>query len=216
MKIRTGFVSNSSSSNFIIDGSYKTVFDLAKAMINIRDEDYDGDPKYRSEITDINKAIREGKDPNSSIFFMTCNYDTYIRRIFDLYIVTSCNNHSFIHDLEGIIHCPTKITEWLKENNYFTDYDGPLPFTEEIDTWKFQCEETFWSPKYDLELSRHDYMEARRAGNKDAKGFCSDGDHFCDMMVLASNGKIICPACYKRKIDDEEPGIDNRFDILDL
>ena len=216
MKIRTGFVSNSSSSNFIIDGSYKTVFDLAKAMINIRDEDYDGDPKYRLEIANINKAIREGRDPDSSIFFMSCSYDTWIKKVFGLYLVTSCKNEPFLNELEGVCFCPSHILDWLKENNNNNDYDVPLSSSEFIDTWKFQCGETFWSPKYDLEFSRFDYLKASRAGNKDVKAYCSDGDHFCDMIVLASNGKVVCPACYREKVDNEEPGIDNRFDILDL
>ena len=38
MKIRDGFVSNSSSSSFIVSlKAYKDVFDLAKEMIKIRD-----------------------------------------------------------------------------------------------------------------------------------------------------------------------------------
>jgi len=214
MKIRTGFVSNSSSSNFVINNSYKTVFDLAKAMLNIRSAD--SETWIDTETSEINKAITEGKDPNSSIYFSTCNYDTFIKKVLGYYIVTTCNNHLFKNELNGIIIPPESIKEWLTENNYISDYDGPLPFTEFIDSWKFQCGEVFWSPRDNLEISRFDYMEAQRKGNKNAKAYCSDKDHFQDMVILASTGKVICPICYKQEKEDEGPEIENRFEILDL
>ena len=214
MKIRTGFVSNSSSSNFIIDNSYDTVFDLATNMLEIRNSD--SASWGRDEFKNISKAIRAGRDLDTPIYFSTCNYDTFIKKVLGFYIVTTCNNHPFIHELEGVIQCPSEIKEWLGENNYLTDYDGPLPFTEEIETWDFQCGEVFWQPEYDLMVSRYNYMEAQRNGDKNAKAYCKDKDHFADMMVLAINKKIICPVCYSRERDNQEPGIENRFEILDL
>ncbi len=214
MKIRTGFVSNSSSSNFIIDKTYKTVFDLAKAMLDIRSAN--SEKWVDSETPNIDKAIRDGRDPNSPVCFSTCNYNTFIKKVLGLYIVTTCNNHSFIHDLDGVVRCPSKIKEWLGEQGYLSNYDGPLTFDDEIDTWNFQCGEVFWHPEYDVEVSRYDYMEEHRKGNLNAKAYCKNKGHFADMMILASNGKVICPVCYSEERDDQEPGIENRFEILDL
>jgi len=225
MKIRIGFVSNSSSSNFIVDNSYKTVFDLAKAMITIRDNDYDDyddlDSVDRSgfltEIHDINRAIREGRDPDSSITFDTINYETFIKKVEGCYLVTTCNNHSFRHSLEGIISCPSKIYSWLHMKGYLTDdNDSYLPFTEEIDSWAFQCGEVFWLAKYDLEVYRYDYIGDYKKGNKSAEGYCNNGEHFRDFMILASTREIICPVCYTDEREKNAPEIEDRFDILDF
>jgi hypothetical protein len=74
----------------------------------------------------------------------------------------------------------------------------------------------FWHPKYDLEVSRYNYLKAQREGNKNAQAYCKGSDHFADMMVLSPSRKIICPVCYSKKRDDAEPGIEDRFEILDL
>ena len=215
MKIRLGFVSNSSSSNFIVNGySYFSLFDLAKAMIQIRTND--SETWTDVETSSINKAIEEDRDPNTSIYFATCNYDTYIKEVFGHYIVISSNNHPFRDNLSGIIAPPMHLHEWLDQRGYIHEDCGTWPFTEAIDTWKLQCEEIFWSPKYDLEISRYDYMEAHRKGDKDAKGYCSDKGHFCDMMVLASTKEVICPFCYNKKQEKKQPRINSRFDILDI
>ncbi len=210
MKIRFGFVSNSSSANFIVNNSHKTVFDLAIAMLTIRNNDYaEWSDSYRitdtPEIDNINRAIRHGRDPNSSVRFSTANYDTFIKKVGEYYIVTTCNNHPFLHNLNGVVHCPTSVRAWLEAKEYLIEYDGPLPFTEELDDWKFQSKESFWSPKHDLEISRYDYLEAQRNGNKNAVAFCKDGDHFSDMMILSSTGEIICHVCYSRKREEDEP-----------
>lgn len=214
MKIRTGFVSNSSSANFIVGKSYKTVFDLAKAMLQIRGDNWENLIDVETPI--IDEAIRDGRNPSMPMFFETATYDTYIKKIGGCYIVTTCNNHPFMQNLEGLISPPQFIETWLAENNYVTECDGPLPFTEFVDAWEFQSGEVFWSPKYDLEVSRYNYLKAQREGNKNAQAYCHNDDHFADMMVLSPSGKIICPVCYSRERDDQEPGIEDRFEILDL
>ena len=64
MKTRNSFVSNSSSSSFILgEKEYASVFDLAKAMIPARgwngkeySDDYDEEPKY-NETEDFDKEL---------------------------------------------------------------------------------------------------------------------------------------------------------------
>ena len=223
MKIRTGFVSNSSSSNFIVSGNdYKTTFDLAIDMLKIRDRDSELTPeemiKWKKEIKQINYAKDHGRDPNSSISFPSCNYDTYIKKVCGHYIVTTCNNHPFKQELKGTILPTKKVMEWLKEKDYIREDDSPhLPFTEMIDSWKFQCNEIFWFPKYDLEMSNFDHFAEE---NKTKKGniewFCGKDSHFCDKGVLASTGETICPACYIKEQEDKQEPIKNKFEILDI
>lgn len=86
MKIRNGFVSNSSSSSFIIkkDNDIKNVFDLARIMI----------PKveYKPQIKEVLERLNTGKDPNTSVRFYSCNYDTYIKNYGNYLLVKTCNN----------------------------------------------------------------------------------------------------------------------------
>ena len=100
MKIRNGFVSNSSSSSFVISTDrFPTVRSLAKYMIKkkIKEEDYNDydnntwkedshnwDKKYLKRLNNI--------DENAPVSFPSCNYDTYIRKIGDCYLVATCNN----------------------------------------------------------------------------------------------------------------------------
>ncbi len=208
MKIRRGFISNSSSSNFIVNNTYKTVFDLAIAMLEIRNEDYsDWNKKEREQfLTEIPNINKTNKDPDSSIYFSTCNYDTYIKKVLGYYIVTTCNNHPFIHELEGIISPPIEVEEWLDSHGYIKEDSEAWPFDESINSYKFQCNEVFWSPKYNLEFSKYNYSGDYK------NAFCNKNGHFQDKMVLASTSKIVCPACHVLEL----PEIKNRFEILDI
>jgi len=77
MKVRNGFVSNSSSSSFIISkDAYEDVFDLAKVMICHRGHDDSGDfyvesNKKLCEI--LNDEKSRGRDPNIGVTFPSCN-----------------------------------------------------------------------------------------------------------------------------------------------
>lgn len=106
MKIRNGFVSNSSSSSFVISvDDFPSVRSLATYMINkkIQEDLYTAeDYKYYGESADdIKEYIEYDKklikrlknvDENSPVSFPSCNYDTYIKRIGDYYLVSTCNN----------------------------------------------------------------------------------------------------------------------------
>jgi hypothetical protein len=104
MKIRTGFVSNSSSSSFLVSVSaYKSVFALALAMLKIRNDDWTDSSK--SELNSEKKAILASEmDQNTPVAFTTTNYDTYIVRCGDVYAVSTCNNHNFSTALDGVTH----------------------------------------------------------------------------------------------------------------
>lgn len=98
MKIRKGFVSNSSSSSFIIGNleneTLNNPYDIARYMIGCREWDKE-DGKL---IKKLEKALKDNlitKDTN--LMFHSCNFDTYIVKDFNynkIYIST-CNNHEF-------------------------------------------------------------------------------------------------------------------------
>jgi len=96
MKTRNGFVSNSSSSSFILSGK-KTVLEYARQMVPYRDR---GDED--SELD--NQLERLQEDPtwndNAPIWFNSCNYDTFIIRLGDHVYIATCNNHPFYEAFE--------------------------------------------------------------------------------------------------------------------
>jgi len=101
MKIRNGFVSNSSSSSFMIrlNDKYKNVLDIAEDMIKDRFDawrnydDRDEDHPLETLTYDNIKRLRKNGNVNIPIFFKSTNYDTYIMKLTDNYVfVDTCNN----------------------------------------------------------------------------------------------------------------------------
>ena len=97
MKLRNGFVSNSSSSSFILT-TEKSVLEYAIKMVKVRNDDSD---YWDNGLLENLEELMQDKDydPDTSISFNTCNYETYIKRIDDYVYITTCNNHSFYDTL---------------------------------------------------------------------------------------------------------------------
>jgi len=90
MKIRNGFVSNSSSSSYVVGRHYyENVWDLAWQMVALRH--WDTDEKLIEKLMD-NMVFGE---PEQDISFPTCNYDTFIHIEGDNFWIGTCHNHSF-------------------------------------------------------------------------------------------------------------------------
>ena len=102
MKIRTDFVSNSSSSSFLIEKE-RTTAQVALEMIRIVHAEYKdqwGDDverldRYVSHMDWLRK--HQDFDKNISITY-TCNYETFIYREDGTIRVDTCNNHDWWHD----------------------------------------------------------------------------------------------------------------------
>lgn len=90
MKIRTDFVTNSSSSSFIVQqcGEFPDVFSVAESMIPDRDWD-DED----TELLDLLKNT--DIDRNTAVRFRSCNYDTEIIKLGNEFLVKTCHNHDW-------------------------------------------------------------------------------------------------------------------------
>ena len=114
MKIRNGFVSNSSSSSFVlrIGAEYKNVFDVAKRMAKERDgwnaqwDREDGvDRKREDLVKKIVEAEKAGMDPNTPTMFKSCNYDTHLMRVETSHgacvVISTCNNVSWDLDADS-------------------------------------------------------------------------------------------------------------------
>jgi len=87
MKIRQGFVSNSSSSSFVIEAANKqTVLSVAFDMVPARNWD-NRDTELQEKLLSFNG------DPDTPIAFKSCNYDTFIIKEKNLIFVDTCNNH---------------------------------------------------------------------------------------------------------------------------
>jgi hypothetical protein len=184
MKIRTGFVSNSSSTSFTVPTTaYKDVFELAQHMITCRG--WDSDDKL---IEKIDKDKVDGIDPNSNVCFSTCNFDTYICRIEDYYVVSTCNNHSFGNFIEISYDYPKKIKEKAKNAGY--EYDE-----------RFYCEFnlpeefSFWYPELGVFGEEIDYATQKKNEN-----LC-DKHSYYDLFRV--DGKIVCKGCLKEKFYNE-------------
>jgi hypothetical protein len=90
MKIRNGFVSNSSSSSFVLKKNdiFPNSYSLAASMIKIREWENDDEL-----IKFLFNKIEKG-ETYKNISFRSCNYDTYIIEEGDYLFCETCNNHS--------------------------------------------------------------------------------------------------------------------------
>lgn len=194
MKIRHGFVSNSSSTSFVVFSEDYTIRELAIKMMEIRNgywDDYDdesmadlvlehtktGDGKTFREIKEaINgrerdrlelEALKNSDiDPNFPIAFHTTNYDTYIMKSDKYLLVASCNNHYWYNEIDLV-------------NASGVDLEGV--------EFGLQYETAFWWPKIDKVV--------KQFRNKDCKKCDRDNkDHFDNKLVMV-DGKWACPIC---------------------
>lgn len=186
MKVRAGFVSNSSSSSFILSNkTYQTVFDAALAMLEVRTQD---DWPECPEKPMIIKAKSLGVDPDTAVTFSTCNYDTFIFRHNGELYVSTCNNHPWWNNLD------------------FGNQDGGY---DDGDFRDLEAETYFWHILEDL-VGKHitddewkAFARAHPELNIDRSWpSCwmkdEDGRHMHhDHPVRTPEGEIVCPKCFR-------------------
>ncbi len=127
MKIRKGFVSNSSTTSFIVELQlYDSVFSLAKKLIKIITDDkykelnLEKQDKYEFKSYSKKLEIAESKsiDNNTPIMFPTYNFDTYIIKKNDGYYVDT--DHILLWEMSlKTIKLDFDLTYNLIEENLF-------------------------------------------------------------------------------------------------
>ncbi|NPV13079.1 MAG: hypothetical protein HPY57_15035 [Ignavibacteria bacterium] len=174
MKVRNGFVSNSSSSSFIIDQNrWNNISELAEYMIKR--------VEYKPQVNEVLQRLKECKDLDQPVMFYSCNYDTWINKYGEHYFVTTCNNedwgdvYSDLNEDNAIdiypeledVNCPGSIN-WNKvqENVNFFDLERNL-FYQRTNVWQ-ECK---------TPVNNH---------NK----FCGYTEY------VKIHGEIMCPNCF--------------------
>ena len=115
MKIRTGFVSNSSSSSFVlkVGNPFKTALEVAEHMIPFRE--WETDQTLLNKIKNL-KYSRQ-TDLNA-VCFKSCNYDTFIAKMGEVFLVETCHNHDW--DLgKWRAPCPAEFYEYFGDDSFY-------------------------------------------------------------------------------------------------
>lgn len=183
MKIRSRFVSNSSSSSFVLGlSSFKDVCDVILYMLDVQISDNGDDPTWLSTLRKrkdkIISAVASGMDPDESIVIPSCNYNSYVfvdrtgRHGMKGFYVDTCNN-----------------TSWNFENSIWSS-DGGFDFiSDELgDDYRYR-NNPFWDPVTDL-IGHKEYIFSGHA-----KKVCPENCHAFENYVDGLSGETFCGEC---------------------
>lgn len=174
MKTRQGFVSNSSSSSFVIKGDNKTTWDVAKDMLRQRYEDakdmgwgndgyYSVDPEVRiCEIEALNLPVDTPFTMHSS------QYETFIFKYDGKILIDTCMNISW--DIKG------EYVEYMSEE-YRKYHDGDGLTIDYKDMLFFHM----------------DYMVIGREPHYSQRPPRTQCQHYTTLKL--ADGTFICPVC---------------------
>ena len=187
MKIRNGFVSNSSSSSYLVPlNSFDTVFDLAEKIIDIRDEDWKdtGESPDLNTMKNLQRAKKNGISQDTPVQFSTWNYATWIKKTDKGFLVETCNNH---YEISQMMHeCGAKYGEdyhdlWLEE-------------------YKLGSSSNFFGERfYFLEIEKFGHKKYIKESGGETSEWCSKiggKGYKCNNSILVlDDGTEICTKC---------------------
>jgi len=136
MKTRTGFVSNSSSSSFVLEVGkpFDTALDVAEHMIPCRKWDGDGEllekiGKLRKEgLSESARSYSRCGNLPPAICFSSCNHDTFIAKMGNFFLVETCHNHDWnLYDVSVSDIVPHEFLEYFGDDSFY-DLPRRIPF----------------------------------------------------------------------------------------
>jgi hypothetical protein len=197
MKIRTGCVSNSSSSSFcILANQYSNIFELAQEMVLCRGWDetssLDADDVLFNQLEQDKKNLHDV----GGLAFSTCNFATYIRKMGQCYVIETSNN------------CPWYELDWRTVNWYGSS--SPL---EELRAtivewsnsqprqWRWEDDVAEFCEFHLGEIGLFWYPEWRVFGRRPFRRdrICEEHKCSCCDPIQLTTGEIICPICNREK-----------------
>jgi len=176
MKIRNGFVSNSSSSSFVV--RFGDLKKISAAMLKVVTNDFSeylssskrrNISSHKKWKSNLRKAftLDDIKSGEIGITMPSCNYDTYIyHKKDDGFWITTCHNHNweFAFDPFGWIVVPYKedfLREEMSKHYYYNVRNGLIhsyPIFEEENEYvekKMQCECGNYFGEYVLDTKKN-------------------------------------------------------------
>ena len=188
MKVRKGFVSNSSSSSFIVSkgGRYKNSLQLAEHMLTIRNADYDS--WEDTELEKIRRSRERQLNQDISVTFPSCNYDTFITVKPDRFLVSTCNN-----------------TDWDDVQDVLSTGGGH----DDGDFGDEESQTMYWHMKHGLFAKSLTWDQIRQLRDKGVvpDDYCTKKGH-CKSWIEMENGEVVCPSCWL----EEHPNTDMFLD----
>jgi len=188
MKIRSGFVANSSSSSFVfpVGDKFHNITELAVEVIKSRHY-YPGSSYFEGyekdeDVALIQKLAESKYDPDMNIAFDYPGYTAYIAKVGNYFVVRASRHMSGEDISEFSCMVPDELLKELK-----IDKNKP----EDVEYFGHATSQKywFWFPDYDI-LGR-EYSD-----ENDDYVLCAK--HTTEMIELIS-GKIVCPICYSEK-----------------